>query len=164
MVPQDFRSVICLKALLRFAPSRLTCHQRVRNRLLPLFFRPDRARIDPIEQSPELHIRILYGCSRQRDPNGASLWRRYPFSYVVWTGTTFWPMERCERSSGAGLGVLETVCFIDDEDGPRETVEMRYRAPRGVKRRDDCNMNTYKNKSCEGILGSMTHRRQAGPG
>ena len=56
-------------------------------------------------------------------------------------------MERCERSSGAGLGILETVCFIDDEDSPRETVEMRYGAPRGVERRDNYNVNTNLKKS-----------------
>ena len=38
------------------------------------------------------------------------------------------------------------MCFIDDEDGPRETVEMRYRAPCGVERRDNCSMITNEKK------------------
>ena len=52
---------------------------------------------------------------------------------MIRNGVAFWPIEGCERSSGAGLGILQTVCFIDDEDGPRKIVKKGYGAPRGVE-------------------------------
>ena len=48
-------------------------------------------------------------------------------------GVAFWPIEGRERSSGASLGVLQTVRLIDDEDGPRKIVKKCYGAPRSVE-------------------------------
>jgi hypothetical protein len=45
----------------------------------------------------------------------------------------FWPIKGCERLSGPGLGILQTMRLVDDEDGPRKIVKKRYVTPCGVE-------------------------------
>ena len=52
---------------------------------------------------------------------------------MSWNGVTLRPVEGCKRLGSAGLGVLEPMCFVDNEDGPRQTVKKGYGTPRGIK-------------------------------
>jgi hypothetical protein len=52
---------------------------------------------------------------------------------MSWNGAAFWPAKGCERSGGAGLGVLETMRFVDDEDGPGQIVKKGDGTPRGIE-------------------------------
>jgi hypothetical protein len=107
-----------------------------------MLLRSDRARIDPIEKRPKLHVGILYGRSGHRKADrarprnrgvrprpgrlgGTRLWlgNRRQLCYVNWNTVAFWPVEGRERSSGAGLWVLQAMRLVDDEDGPREVIE-----------------------------------------
>lgn len=69
------------------------------------------------------------------------------------------PVEGSERSSCNGLGILQTMRLVNDEDGPRKVVKKRYGAPRGVERCDNCDGNKTKLEEISERLYAPTSNR-----